>query len=203
MLRFFVLILITFLAYSACHPSINKNYSQYIVGYGSLMDESSKQRTDKTTTEGVPIFLKGYQRGWFVHGTLPGLNATFLSIKESPYSSLNGVIYKLINPNNIAMYDKRERIYCRKELSTSKIKFYSSIPTENKQIWIYVPKNKYTEKPEQNYPIVQSYVDIFIRGCINIEGKFNIPDFAKNCVNSTTNWSIHWVNDRIFPRRPL
>ncbi len=58
------------------------------------------------------------------------------------------------------------------------------------------------KKPEQNYPIIQSYVDIFLRGCINIEEKFNIKDFAKNCVKSTTNWSTHWVNDRIFPRRP-
>ena len=58
------------------------------------------------------------------------------------------------------------------------------------------------QPPTANYPIVQSYVDIFIRGCINIEDKFKIKHFAIDCIQSTDQWSNHWVNDRIFPRRP-
>ncbi len=142
MLIFFVLLLIAFQAHSSCHPPINKNYSQYIVGYGSLIDEISKQSTDKTTSEGIPVLLKGYQRGWFVHGNLPGFNATFLSIQENPHSSLNGVIYRLINPNSIDKYDKRERVYCRKELDISQIKLYSPISSDKNKFGFMYPKIK-------------------------------------------------------------
>src|SRR5687768_16078311 len=45
-----------------CHPEINPNLPQYIVGYGSLMDESSKKRTDPSTEESVPVLVKGYKR---------------------------------------------------------------------------------------------------------------------------------------------
>ena len=56
--------------------------------------------------------------------------------------------------------------------------------------------------PAIDYPIVQSYVDMFIRGCIQVEEKYKINDFAKDCIQSTGQWSEHWINDRIFPRRP-
>lgn len=56
--------------------------------------------------------------------------------------------------------------------------------------------------PTPDFPIVQSYVDTFIRGCIQIEEKFKINNFAKDCIKSTGQWSTYWENDRVFPRRP-
>jgi hypothetical protein len=35
-----------------------------------------------------------------------------------------------------------------------------------------------------------------------MEEKYHLKNFAASCVNTTSDWSIHWVNDRIFPRRP-
>jgi hypothetical protein len=58
-----------------CHPEINPNLPQYIVGYGSLIDDTSKKRTDPSAEESVPVLIKGYKRIWAGHGNLPGVNA--------------------------------------------------------------------------------------------------------------------------------
>ena len=42
----------------------------------------------------------------------------------------------------------------------------------------------------------------FLSGCIALETKYHLQDFAKQCVITTHAWSKDWVNDRIFPRRP-
>lgn len=185
-----------------CHPQINIHVPQYIVGYGSLIDEQSKKRTDPTAQESFPVLIKGYARSWSLHSTLPGLNTTFLSAYENKHAFINGVIYQLSNPKHIQQYDVREKGYCRKELTTSKLNVYSATLPAHKQIWIYSSAQKPNQTPTNDYPIVQSYVDIFIRGCLQIEEKYKIKHFAKDCILSTEQWSDHWVNDRIFPRRP-
>lgn len=187
---------------AACHPKIDLTLPQYIIGYWSLIDEQSKRKTDPNAEESFPVSIKGYQRRWRVHGNLPGLNATFLSIVENHSASFNGIIYKVSHPNAIKQYDKRERTYCRKQLDADQLQTYNlTLPTE-KQVWIYYATQESNQPPSADFPIVQSYVDIFIRGCIKIEQKFKIDGFAKNCITSTAQWSTHWENDRIFPRRP-
>lgn len=62
-----------------CHPDFDDNKSQYIIGYGSLIDEVSKRNTDDTASTNYPIILSGYQRSWSVYGNLPGLNTIFLT----------------------------------------------------------------------------------------------------------------------------
>ena len=51
---------------------------------------------------------------------------------------------------------------------------------------------------------MQSYVDIFLSGCIELQERVSDPDvdFVDQCVLTTDGWSKHWVNDRIYPRRP-
>jgi len=185
-----------------CHPQVDRKLPQYVIGYGSLIDEESKKRTDPTAQDSFPVLVKGYKRSWSAHGNLPGFNATFLSIVEDQQSSFNGVIYQLINPDNIQQYDKRETIYCRKELIDGELNTYAATLPPQKQVWIYSSIDKTNQNPTHRYPIVQSSVDIFVRGCIQIEEKFTIPNYASNCITSTDQWSVYWINDRIFPRRP-
>lgn len=187
----------------ACHPKVDSKLPQYIIGYGSLIDEQSKKNTAPSAQESFPILIKGYKRSWSVHGNLPGLNTTFLSISEDKNASFNGIIYKVSNPISIQQYDKRERTYCRKELSVAQISVYSIALPAQRQIWIYTSGQKTNDHPTHDFPIVQSYVDVFLRGCIQIEEKFKIDNFAKDCIRSTEQWSDHWENDRIFPRRPF
>ena len=202
-LNLFFFIIWTSLSFSFdCHPKINHQLPQYIIGYGSLIDEQSKKRTDPTAQESFPVVVKGYARSWSVYGTLPGLNATFLSVSEDKKASFNGIIYHTAIPENIQLYDARERSYCRKELTAGEINLYSATLPDKKQIWIYYSAQELHEYPADDYPVVQSYVDIFVRGCIQVEEKYKIKHFAKDCIQSTEQWSEHWVNDRIHPRRP-
>ena len=72
------------------------------------------------------------------------------------------------------------------------------------QIWVYVNKPDKIATPTPDIPIVQSYVDIFIAGCLDLQERVanqNV-DFVAACVRTTAGWSEHWVNDRIYPRRP-
>lgn len=75
--------------------------------------------------------------------------------------------------------------------------------TPQGQIWIYVVPPDRVATPSADFPIVQSYVDIMLGGCLEIEKNFAIAQFAEMCVTTTTGWSQHWVNDRIYPRRPF
>jgi len=50
---------------------------------------------------------------------------------------------------------------------------------------------------------VQSYVNLFLGECFEVEIKYHIKDFAKQCVETTDNWTKSCFNDRIHPRRPF
>lgn len=54
-------------------------------------------------------------------------------------------------------------------------------------------KAEFAEEPSREYPIAQSYVDTFLSGCFELEEKFKIKDFAKECVLSTEGWDAPWV----------
>lgn len=185
-----------------CHPSINSKLPQYIIGYGSLINEQSKKNTDATAGENFPVILKGYQRSWSIHGTSPGLNTTFLAVNVNTNAQVNGVIYQLQKPENIQKYDQREKSYCRKEITANDLIVYGVRLPPKKQIWTYVASKQEKELASVDFPIVQSYVDVFLHGCMQIEEKFHIPHFAQQCITHTQDWPSDWVNDRIYPRRP-
>jgi hypothetical protein len=75
-------------------------------------------------------------------------------------------------------------------------------------VWVYVPKDPIP--PDTSHPILQSYVDIIMRGCLSIH-----DDFARSFINTTVGWTDtstttkdlerskgHWVNDRTSPLYP-
>jgi hypothetical protein len=51
---------------------------------------------------------------------------------------------------------------------------------------------------------VQSYVDICIHGCLEVEGKYpTATGFTQDFIATTDEWNRFWVNDRLYPRRPF
>ncbi|HEX4285101.1 MAG TPA: hypothetical protein VHZ28_08405 [Terracidiphilus sp.] len=51
---------------------------------------------------------------------------------------------------------------------------------------------------------MQSYVDICLAGCLQIQQGFpEAGDFAEEFIQSTREWSKYWENDRVNPRRPF
>lgn len=186
-----------------CHPIPDPQQAQYIIAYGSLMEAKSKNGTDSTSGKNRPVSVKNYQRGWFSKGESIGFSTSYLGVIKRSNAHFNGTIFPLATPASIKNYDKREKYYCRVSVPKEYIQPLDCSNLPDAQFWIYVMKPEFIAKPSKKYPIVESYVDIFLSGCIEIENKFRLKNFAADCVSTTRNWSTHWVNDRIYPRRPF
>jgi hypothetical protein len=80
----------------------------------------------------------------------------------------------------------------------------SAVPQDG-QIWMYISKPEAVQPPDADYPIGQSYVDIFLTGCLQLAERVvdQNEHFARQCFTTTAGWSPHWVNDRVLPRRPF
>jgi Gamma-glutamyl cyclotransferase, AIG2-like len=186
-----------------CHPSINLNRPQFIIAYGSLMEGNSKKATDNRSGENKPAWVEGYQRGWFSKGLSDGLSTTYLGVIKSKHAHFNGTLFSLpSSANAFKNYDAREKYYCRALVSPRAIHLLTGKKLPQGQFWIYELKPEFLSPPSTHYPIVQSYVDIFLAGCLEIEEKYHLRNFTAACVNTTSDWSPYWVNDRIYPRRP-
>jgi hypothetical protein len=188
---------------AACHPAIDASRPQFVVGYGSLMEDDSRRRTSPRAGAAHPIEVTGYERGWFERGSAIGFSTTYLGVRPSADATMNAVVYAL-QPEELAATDARESSYCRAAIPGASVKALAGPAlSADAQLWIYVTDPHRIAAPDAGYPIVQSYVDVFLSGCLEQEERFALHGFARRCVATTTGWSGEWVNDRIFPRRPF
>ena len=174
------------------------------------MEEESRTRTTPSAKVAFPISVKGLMRGWFARTEVVGLTTTFLGCVRQPNHRMNAVIYPTTE-EQLSATDKRELNYQREEVSISDIDDYVSVLPADAKIWVYL--NKFTPKssmknalPTKDFPIVQSYVDICVNGCLEMEALYpeaKKQQFAKEFLTTTSKWSTFWVNDRIYPRRPF
>jgi len=182
----------------------------YIFGYGSLIEEASRLRSTPKANIAIPAKVNGFKRGWFSRTGASGLSTTFLGCTNDSNSRSNGVIYE-VSEEDLKLTDSREKGYKRIKINFEDITFYSEQINENSAVWIYVnhfPNSKIPTSsfPSKEFPIVQSYVDMCIEGCLEMENlypKAKEKNFAIEFINSTFYWSKFWVNDRIYPRRPF
>ncbi len=174
----------------------------YIIGYGSLFNKSSLQRTLPQVNEIIPINLNHYKRSWdAIENVTTTFSTTFLGVEKSHEHKINAIIFE-IEEDMLATIDKREFLYTRKSLDFNDIELLSKTITlsPKDKIWIYITNTP--SQPTQKNPIIQSYVDTCISGCFEIEKDFSLEGFAEEFILSTQNWSQYWINDRIFPRAP-
>lgn len=182
----------------------------YIFGYGSLIEKESRLRTTPNAKIVFPVKVNGFKRGWFARTGVAGLSTTFLGCIQLEGHQTNGVIYE-VSEEDLKLTDKREKGYKRIKVEYSEVEDYSSQIDENSNIWIYANEFIDHEIPEglfpnKEFPIVQSYVDICLNGCLEIESlypKAKEVEFASAFIRSTFHWNAYWVNDRIYPRRPF
>ena len=187
-----------------CHPAPEAGRPQLVVGYGSLMEDASRERTSPRAGPAHPVDVAGFRRGWFARGSSVGFSTTYLGVVEDSKARLNAVAYS-VDAAELAATDTREASYCRVGVAPANLTSLErgfSFPA-NAQAWIYVGTPESIAPPDARFPIVQSYVDVFLAGCFEQEERHGIPGFAAECVATTAGWSSSWVNDRIFPRRPF
>jgi len=179
--------------------------TQYLIGYGSLISEISKATSDPTAGLNYPVQVNGYERSWSISGKLPGFNTMFLGVEQNAKAVLNGVIFTVVT---FQEYDKREYMYKRVQVPDADvIPLFDTILKETREIWMYVNTGT-KERPSEKLPLVQSYVDMFMKGCIEVGQKYegNTDGFTKDCVTMTEGWPTKtrtWIDDRVHPRRPL
>ncbi len=181
--------------------------TNYIFGYGSLIDQTSRTRTNPNAHTATPVMVEGLARGWWIHGDPIGFSTCFLAVQSKPYALCNGVIYS-VTPNELDALDVREANYTRVRISPEQVERLdgsAEIDTDARY-WAYTVSSQQRTTPTARYPIVQSYVDICLTGCLDIEDTYpqaRAAGFSKLFITSTQDWNTHWVNDRIHPRRPF
>jgi hypothetical protein len=189
--------------HAECNAAADTTQVQYVIGYGSLMNEKIRQHSAPNAGAVYPVDVKGYRRGWFARGADISFSLTFLGVVPDQTSSLNAIIYKT-DPVALLMTDEVEHFYCRLPVSPTNVSMLNrGTPLPTGQLWIYVIKPESVAIPSKRYPIVQSYVDIFLSGCFEQEEHFKLPKFTQRCISTTTDWSKHWLNDRVHARVPI
>ena len=152
----------------------------------------------------LPARVRGYARGWWARTGAIGFTTTFVGAIPEASSSVNGVIYT-VSDAELKASDEREQGYKRVDV-TKDVEILSGGSTPKGKVWIYVndfkPGELEKSLPTRQFPIVESYVDICLTGCLQIEMGFpDAGDFAAEFITSTQKWSKYWENDRVHPRR--
>ena len=175
---------------------------QFIFGYGSLVESQSRAMISPSALYAFPVNVLGIQRGWFGQVGGVSLSPTYLGAVSDPNSNCNGVIFK-VSQQQLEVFDNHETGYKRERIDRKNITMLDgSKSAPEGDIWFYAVTEKRFASPE--FPIVQSYVDICLNGCLEIEAIYPLAkeaEFAETFLKTSTNWSKYWVNDRIYPRR--
>ena len=129
------------------------------------------------------------------------MSTTYLAAFPDPNSTCNGVIFK-VSQQQLEAFDKHETGYKRERIDQNNITMLDgSKSAVEGDIWFYTNTEKRFASPE--FPIIQSYVDICLNDCLQIEAAYPLAkeaEFAETFLKTSTNWSKYWVNDRIYPR---
>ncbi|MEX0829117.1 MAG: gamma-glutamylcyclotransferase family protein [Nitrospirales bacterium] len=171
-----------------------------VFGYGSLIDTGSRTRTVPSATQAWPIEMTGLKRDWNAR-TGPGeIATTFLGAYEHSHANVNGVAF-FANDSEVQSLIRRETGYVPTHFPLSRVHWWTSPPSalpESILIFCFASKRR----PSRSYPIIQSYVDICLSGCLAVDASLQSSDseFSRRFLRGTSGWSKHWVNDRRRPR---
>jgi len=198
---------------------------QYIFGYGSLQNIHSVNNTlSHKASLSEPTFIvrvKNLKRGWYLS---MNSNNTFsepwttLACYEQSGCTTNGVLIEITSECLIKL-DERETGYIRKQISIDNIEWLGGIGAAtvrknrffnlpaNSTVYYYSIDSDYIEPPCTNAPILQSYIDVCLTGCIEIDHRLGNDnyEYSSEFLKTTYGWNnlAYWINDRIFPRRPF
>jgi len=158
-----------------------------IFGYGSLISSEARAMTSPIASA-WPVNVSGYSRFW---NNFPGTRHSVLAAIPEPGARCNGVLFRA-NQEELKLFDIREFYYTKHELLPEQIEYLCSEKQELRTI-IYVPKT--IELPNQEVPIVQSYLDVALKGCLEYS-----EEFALDFLATTFCWTQSCTNDRDKPR---
>ncbi|MBD1555670.1 gamma-glutamylcyclotransferase [Vibrio sp. S9_S30] len=159
----------------------------YIFGYGSLINPESRKLTGQTGNA-YPAIVRGFNRHW---SKVDGSYQISPLVVTRGEGTLNGVLFE-IDHAELAEFDKREAGYHRVRVPVSEFDSEHTIDRHG-EIWMYVKDE--TTPPCPRTPIMQSYVDTVLAGCLSIS-----TPFAEYFIQSTLGWHHPLENDRLKPK---
>ena len=167
------------------------------------MNLTSLNRTLPQVEYIEPIYINDYERAWNAReDKTKTLSTTYLGVEKKDGSKINCIIFE-VPEEELERMDQREFLYTRELVSIEKLEILEETNlniTANDKIWIYKTNTPKSPGPQQ--PLIQSYIDVCLSGCMDLEIKFKTQNFALEFISLTKNWSENWVNDRIYPRAP-
>ena len=160
----------------------------WIFGYGSLICADSRARTGLTGAS-MPVMVRGFERQWSVAVDYADLSV--LGIHPGrPDQEVGGVMFAL-DDDAFAQFDAREVEYQRVKLDPAAVKPLHQGTLPDGEYWLYMPQHSTSP-----HPIPQSYLDVILRGCLDIH-----DDFARHFIRHTSQWKPR-VADRQSPLYP-
>lgn len=159
----------------------------FIFGYGSLINAASRELTGQTG-RAFPAIAHGFKRSW---GKIDGSYILSPLVVSQGAGSTNGVLIEIAE-QELSEFDRREAGYYRVEIPGDCLELIEETKI-NQPVWIYVKDDACTPCPEQ--PIVQTYVDTVLAGCLTVSG-----EFTRHFIDNTEGWHHHFENDRHAPR---
>ena len=151
------------------YPAINPNARQFMIGYGTLMQQQSRQRTHPEIVDVYPVMVEGVQRVWGLADTTYGM--TYLTAIDDPTASFNAVYYQC-TPEDIRQCDQREYSYYREKIDQSRLHALGLSTLMEGDYWMYVMPASTITLPTADTPLVQSYIDVVLDGVFKSSRSF-------------------------------
>jgi cation transport regulator ChaC len=160
----------------------------YIFGYGSLINSSSRRITGIAGTS-LAVRVTGLERTWV---GWKGTNMRAVAARPILGARCNGVLFE-VPESELDKFDERETHYVRTQLDLSQVNYLHSDQAlgTNSTVWVYLYNHH--NQGLHAAPIVQSYLDVILLGCQEVE-----PTFAQEFIEHTLNWNV-WHDDRLQP----
>ena len=146
----------------------------------------------------------GYKRKWNFRSST-GFTALGVVKDADNADDINGILFQIPH-EEISNFDRREVGYERVKVPLDCLEFDNTMndtctqftmqPDDN--IWIYIPLQSHTLYADENHPLLQSYVDTVLQGCI----EWGEESMAEQFILTTGGWSTYYLNDTPSSRRP-
>jgi tetratricopeptide (TPR) repeat protein len=189
-----------------------KEEYDYLFGFGSIMNSSTHAPWLKDESVGALLGAVatlsrgfGYERQWNFRSST-GFTALGVIESTTP-NDINGVVFR-VPRSMMPSFDRREAGYTKVRVPLESLQFQPELKgayqqtnfelTNGDNVWLYVPSETHCAHADENHPLLQSYVDTVLQGCLEWGGDY----FAEQFLVLTGGWATYFLNDTPNSRRP-
>lgn len=191
------------------------NAYDYLFGFGSIINTNTHASWMADGSQALPgqraniRACFGYRRGWNFRSNTGFTALGIAKDNAGDGTVINGVLFRIPH-SMLSSFDRREVGYDRVEMNLEHLELLPGPDSagglevdtlkiaDGAKLWVYVPKQSFCAEANEDHPILQSYVDTVIQGCLQWGGE----EMAEQFVVTTYCWSPYFLNDTPSSRRP-